>query len=166
MRERVPMVLVVDLLSMAGITANRNPQCDSSETVRCIFQSSHKTIKILRRRKNRQQGVDHIRTVLFAEFIQILFAVGVTVLGVDAHWCWVVNESNIRHRNRIGQEGTDSWEIGTLLYPDTKIWLLSDKNWKSNSIRNRPVFLIRLCHDILFPILLRRRQDWTPSFII
>jgi hypothetical protein len=35
----------------------------------------------------------------------------------------------------------------------------------TNPIRNRPVFLLSCVNDLLFPILLCRRQDLTPSCI-
>ena len=99
-------VLVVDLLSMAGITANRNPQCDSSETVHRIFQSSHKTIEILRRRKNRDQSIHQILAILIGKFVQVLFAIGVTVFSVDAHgvfrWC-VLNEFSMARDHGVPQ---------------------------------------------------------------
>ena len=71
--------------------------------IHCVFQCGHQTIEVFGCRKNTSENVDQI-TILFAEFIQILFAVGVTIVGVDAHDRFgVVNESNIRHENRMSQ---------------------------------------------------------------
>lgn len=69
------------------------------ETVHCIFQRSDKTVKVLTCRQNRDQGVDQISTILFTEFIQILFAVGVSVVSVDGHKSDVgwLDESNVEH---------------------------------------------------------------------
>jgi hypothetical protein len=76
---------VVNEFSMAEMGGFCNPPVDSSETVHRVFQHGQKTIKILRRRKNRDHSVDQIRTVIFPKFVQVVFPIGVTVLSVNAH---------------------------------------------------------------------------------
>ena len=78
-------MLVVNEFSMAGIGGPCNPPCDSSEIVCRVLQCSQKTIKILRRWQNRDHSIDQIGTVVIPQFVQVILAIGVTVLSVDAH---------------------------------------------------------------------------------
>ena len=84
---------------MAGDHGFRNPLVDSSITVHCVFQSTDQTVEVFAGRKHRDQGIDQIRTVLLPKFVQVLLAIGVTVLSVNRH-----DSSGVEHAKCTSEE--------------------------------------------------------------
>lgn len=70
---------------MAGDHGIRNPLVDSSITVHCVFQSTDQTVEVFAGGKNTGQSVHQILAVFVSKFFEVLLAVGVTVVSVNAH---------------------------------------------------------------------------------